>query len=323
MNETTARLGLGAAVPAASVAAILLPYVALRSDLPERVASHFDGSGTPDRSMTPGMLILTTLVMAGIGIAACIWLALPRTRVTAHVAATVSFLGCFFAGMAAGIAIATVVGQRDIEHWQAASDAWWVVVSVVGLGLVFGATGAALSRCLPHQEETGRPGAAPIMDLDAGQHAVWTQTVRSRWMSLVALAIVVLGILLASWSSWWTAVVAVVAAVVVVSLSTVRVRADRTGLNLRFGWLPWPGVSIGIDEIRSAEVLDVVPSEWGGWGYRGSLKLMKQAALVHRAGPGIRLELDRGRVFVVTVDEPEPAVALLNAEVRRHQLAAS
>jgi len=61
----------------------------------------------------------------------------------------------------------------------------------------------------------------------------------------------------------------------------------------------------------------VRPMKWGGWGYRGSLKLMNQAALVHRAGPGIRLDLDGGKIFVVTIDEPEQPVALLNAMVDR------
>jgi hypothetical protein len=59
--------------------------------------------------------------------------------------------------------------------------------------------------------------------------------------------------------------------------------------------------------------------QWGGWGYRGSLKLMKQAAVVLRAGPGLRLDMTGGRVFVVTIDDPGTAAALLNTEAgRRH-----
>lgn len=44
---------------------------------------------------------------------------------------------------------------------------------------------------------------------------------------------------------------------------------------------------------------------------------MKQAAVVLRAGPCIRLDLRNGKVFVVTIDNPETAVALLNTEVAR------
>ena len=44
---------------------------------------------------------------------------------------------------------------------------------------------------------------------------------------------------------------------------------------------------------------------------------MSQAAVVHRAGPGIRLDLDDGKGFVVTVEDPETPAGLFNAEVNR------
>ena len=44
---------------------------------------------------------------------------------------------------------------------------------------------------------------------------------------------------------------------------------------------------------------------------------MRQAAVVLRKGPGLRLDLVGGRVFVVTVDGPEVPASLLNAEVAR------
>ena len=63
--------------------------------------------------------------------------------------------------------------------------------------------------------------------------------------------------------------------------------------------------------------IDVRPTEWGGWGYRGSPTLMKRAAVVLRAGPGIRLDLHDGKVFVVTIDNPEIPARLLNTEASR------
>ena len=57
--------------------------------------------------------------------------------------------------------------------------------------------------------------------------------------------------------------------------------------------------------------------EWGGWGYRGSLALVKKAAIVLRAGPGLRLDLLNGRTFVVTIDDPQTPAALLSAETER------
>ena len=88
-------------------------------------------------------------------------------------------------------------------------------------------------------------------------------------------------------------------------------------LHVAYGRLPWPRTHIAVEDIESASVVDIRPMEWGGWGYRGSLKLMQRAAVVHRAGPGIRVDLRNGKVFAVTIDDPETAVAVLNAEAAR------
>jgi hypothetical protein len=52
---------------------------------------------------------------------------------------------------------------------------------------------------------------------------------------------------------------------------------------------------------------EVDPRRYGGWGYRGSLRLYRRAALNLRKGAGLRLELHDGRVFVVTVDDADTA----------------
>ena len=50
----------------------------------------------------------------------------------------------------------------------------------------------------------------------------------------------------------------------------------------------------------------------GGWGYRGSLRLFKRAALVTRRGEALELTLTRKRRFIVTVDDPAVFVAALD-----------
>ena len=82
-------------------------------------------------------------------------------------------------------------------------------------------------------------------------------------------------------------------------------------------WLGWPRIHLAMEQIASATVIDVRPMEWGGWGYRGSLKLFDKAALIYRAGPGLRVDLHSGKTFVVTLDDPEPAAAVLNTEIAR------
>lgn len=69
------------------------------------------------------------------------------------------------------------------------------------------------------------------------------------------------------------------------------------------------------DEIVSAEVRDVSLMRMGGWGYRGSLRLMGWAALVTRPGNALALELTGGRRFMVTVDEPEAFASALSHSI--------
>lgn len=89
----------------------------------------------------------------------------------------------------------------------------------------------------------------------------------------------------------------------------VRVRIDEDGLHVR-GRPPVP-VDIPLDQIEVVEVIDVNPWRWSGWGYRGSLKVFRRAAFVARRGPGIKVTLKDGRVFVVTVDDAEEGARVL------------
>jgi len=100
------------------------------------------------------------------------------------------------------------------------------------------------------------------------------------------------------------------------AFTSVRVSVDATGMRVAYGWLRWPSTRIGIDAIRQATAIDVRPSAWGGWGYRGSLRLNRRAAVVVRAGEGLRLDLRGGRVFLVTVDGAVNAAGLLNDTLR-------
>ena len=111
--------------------------------------------------------------------------------------------------------------------------------------------------------------------------------------------------------------VLLVPAIATTTFSRIRVTADRSGLHVGYGFLGWPRTSVPLRRIAAARAIDVRPTDWGGWGYRGSLTLMKRAAVVLRAGPGIRLDLHDGKVFVVTIDDPDTPARLLNAEASR------
>lgn len=98
--------------------------------------------------------------------------------------------------------------------------------------------------------------------------------------------------------------------------STVRVTADDRGVTVGYG----PGSLIRqkfeIERIAAVSAIDVRPLKWGGWGYRGSLRIIRRAAAVMRGGPGLRLDLRNGAVFVVTVDNPEQPAAILTRSIQ-------
>ena len=65
------------------------------------------------------------------------------------------------------------------------------------------------------------------------------------------------------------------------------------------------------DQIQSASAQNLSMLQMGGWGYRGSLKFFRRAALVTRRGDALELKLAGDRRFIVTVDNPEDFVVAL------------
>ena len=65
-------------------------------------------------------------------------------------------------------------------------------------------------------------------------------------------------------------------------------------------------------EIESAQVRELSFTQMGGFGYRGSLRLLRRAALSTRRGDALELHLTRGRKFFVTVDDPADFVSALS-----------
>lgn len=69
--------------------------------------------------------------------------------------------------------------------------------------------------------------------------------------------------------------------------------------------------TFGPDDLEEAYARDFSFAQMGGWGYRGSLRLLRQAALVTRRGEALELILRGKRRFIVTVNEPAEFVAAL------------
>jgi hypothetical protein len=222
-----------------------------------------------------------------------------------------------FVGLGLGIIALRAATDRSESAAVPVQVAAFAAVAV--LVLVLAILGAEFATNLVRRSQPRTERVAPVMELQSGQRVVWSATLSSKWMLIPGLGILLFGPLFMFAPDVSPAILAVIviAGVALLSLASIRVRADSAGLHVNYGVLPWPTTTIAMDRIDQASIIDVRPMEWGGWGYRGTLKLMKQAAVVLRAGPGIRLDLTDGTIFVVTIDDPEEAVALLNAHGRR------
>ena len=132
-------------------------------------------------------------------------------------------------------------------------------------------------------------------------------TCEGRW-SVPTTVIVVVGGLALSWSlrSAVMAVAAVVVGLLMVQFRRITITVDDTHLRTAFAWPAFIRVRIPLAEIERLEyVPDLRPVRYGGWGYRGSLRVLKKAAVVLRRGPAVIFALTGNRRYIVTVDDAE------------------
>jgi hypothetical protein len=287
------------------------PHLAWGDRLPERLATHWSFSGAADGSMSATGLLVTTLLMAaaGGGLAAAYLRWGPWDRI---VVATVLGLAAFLAALGAGVAIQTVLANRDATDWRTVPGPSGVaLVLVVGPALVALVLVASLTARSMPIEAAPPPAVVAAMGEAPPAGARWQGSCSNPWLLGPAAAVVVVGIVVAALVSWGLGLVVAATGILVSVLARIRVTVDERGLRVAYGVARWPVTRIALDRIEQVSTLDVRPTRWGGWGYRGALSVFRQAAVVVRGGPGLRLDLRGGRVFVVTVDEPDPGATLL------------
>ena len=153
------------------------------------------------------------------------------------------------------------------------------------------------------------------------------QQLRSSWISGIiggiALLYVVLATLFLNSASSIPAVALIVVAfaflvqliaILLFLRVVVRVVQGESGRSLVVAYGPGGHIRQVFEpsEIESAEVRELSFTQMGGFGYRGSLRLLRRAALSTRRGDALELHLTRGRKFFVTVDDPADFVSALS-----------
>ncbi|MCO8274975.1 DUF1648 domain-containing protein [Actinoplanes sp. TRM 88003] len=288
---------------------VVITAVTWSDRLPDRMATHWSGSGPADgfsssRGFWLAMLIVG--VVAGLaGIAAA--LRAGGASGLRYLLGTAGALAGSFAGLWVSTATATLDNPADPRL------GWRLLYFVAGL-----AWGAVVALAAGPSPVAAQPPAEAVTPLDLGptERAAWSTTLRAPLLLAVLGASAVLVAVVAYLGRapiWPVLAVPLVAGLV---LGRIRVTADRRGLRLIAGLVRIPLKTIPLTEIAGLEIARIEPLEWGGWGYRVT---PGRSALVLRRGPGLVVHQTNGRRFAITLDDPRTPAALLTALQARAQ----
>lgn len=137
----------------------------------------------------------------------------------------------------------------------------------------------------------------------------WGGVVGSRALAVVFAILAVVSLVVTIVTGNWALIGLVVAMNVAAVLTFWSVRVDDRGLEAR-GTFGWPRVRVAVEDIQDVAVVDVhAMRDWAGWGLR--FRHNGDTGVVLRSGPSLSVTTKRGRRTVVTVREPERAVAML------------
>jgi hypothetical protein len=154
---------------------------------------------------------------------------------------------------------------------------------------------------------------------DSSREATWSGAAHNRWMPLILVVVLGQGAVVALFigSAHRPALNAAHLALLIALelFAKVRVRVDPRGVRVSMGYTGWLRRTLALERVVVARAFTLEPLEHGGWGYRGSLRLFKRAALVVRGGPALGLELRDGARLAITVDDAEAAARAINTLV--------
>ncbi|HTV23921.1 MAG TPA: hypothetical protein VMG12_34760 [Polyangiaceae bacterium] len=161
---------------------------------------------------------------------------------------------------------------------------------------------------------------APTTDVEAapadGGRELWTARAHNAWIPLVLVLVLghgaVMNLLLQTTAAAYLNAAHLLVLLGLELLSTIRVSVDAHELCIRYGHLGWLRQRIAVARIEAARGFRLEAMEHGGYGYRGSLRFSRRAALVVRSGSALGLELDGGKHLSISVDDAERGADVLN-----------
>jgi hypothetical protein len=293
-------------VPLGLVAVLVALPLAFWDRLPESIARHWDLSGVPNGWSPRWVFVLLIAVLGGLA-----WSALISAGIRGMASKAITSVVYFLLGIFLGVTTVTVWANIDLRSGEVAQEVGFLpVLAVIAGAVVFGALGWFLSEAESGFGPEAVGDQVLTMQLDPDESAVWLGRTHSVVLTLAA------GLLAGTAVVLLDAVGAVllIVAILMFWFSAARVSVSAKGVTIGAGPWGWPAKRLALSEISWAESLDVEPLTYGGWGLRfRGLRENRTAALVVRKGPGLRLVRANQADIVVTVDNPDGGVALVNA----------
>ena len=305
-------------LPLVLVATTAATVVVLSPDLPGPVATHFGLSGAADGFMSvPALLFFTVGIQVALGgllgaLATSASRAVPAARAIMGLpAGLVAFIGA--------LVVVTLLPQRGLEQASSATIGGGALPLALGIALAAGRRGSSRAPPPPPPgSATGHaPASAPRTDLGGGA-GVWRGSTRTGRAVPALISVVVLLAVVLSWAAGPVIVLPFMLLPLGALLASLRfsVAIGPAGVGLR-GVLGWPRTLVAIDTITHADVEQVTPMAYGGWGWR--VRLDGRTAIVTSAGPGLVIHRADAPAIVVTIDDADRAAGVVNQLVDRRE----
>ncbi len=276
--------------------------------LPSRVASHFTG-GLPDSSSSLGLIVL---VMTLVGVLPLLgWVTLGRLLTLPEPAEVITFAALMTYAVfgVAAVGFGLIAANLGASDWTAARSPEWAQPALVS-SLVIGiaVTTVIARRQLRHSGP--RPTPTRAFDLNGAtdlSHLVWIGHANNPRLAVIVGSGAVAAFLCAAWVHSFAALMLGLVLVMATTMTRVDAVFDGHLVRARIGLVgPWR--RIPIQEVEDAEVVEVSPATWFGYGIRWRVG---EQAFVVRSGPGLHLSVRSRSALIVSVDDPATAVMLI------------
>ena len=277
-------------------------------DLPDRIATHWDGAGVADDFSDKSTGLAAVLIALPVGLAiavAALMGFVPRS------APGTRWISAFPVGLAAAV-LATTVGstvqQRNGD--EASIGVTMLLMLVVGI-----AATAAVVPLLP-AATAGIATAPPPADaprLDTSSRVWWTGTASTSPWLLAGLGVLCLApaVVIAATSriGWVVALFLTLPALLVATNARFRVTIGGDQVIASGAFVGWPKLAIPLESIESADVAPISMWSYGGMGLRYG---PKGTGVITRSGDGLLIERADGTNIAITCDDATTAAATIN-----------